>query len=69
MSRASFSADEVAAMHDVSASHIRKMVAAGTLAKVPNLGRTVRIPLVAIEAVFGPVPDRVLASFDGEAAA
>lgn len=69
MSRASFTADEVAAMHNVSPSHIRKLIAAGTLAKVPNLGRAIRVPLTAIESVFGPVPDRVLASFDGEAAA
>lgn len=55
--RASFTADEVAAMHGVSASLIRKMVARGELARVPNLGNRVRIPYAEVVAKFGPLPD------------
>lgn len=58
--RASFSADEVAQMHGVSASKIRKMVANGDLARVPHLGRTVRIPYAEVIDKFGPLPDHVL---------
>ena len=43
--RYSLTADQVAEMHGVSASLIRKMVARGELARVPNLGNRVRIPL------------------------
>jgi excisionase family DNA binding protein len=65
--RASFSADEVAAMHNISASKIRKLVAAGELAKVPHLGRTIRIPYSEVVAKFGPVPDHVLEHLGGAA--
>lgn len=60
MTRASFSADEVAAMHNVSASKIRKMVANGELARVPHLGRTVRIPYAEVVDKFGELPAHVL---------
>lgn len=60
MTRASFTADEVAAMHNISASKVRKMVAAGELARVPHLGRTIRIPFQAVVDTFGPLPDHVL---------
>ena len=67
MTRASFTADEVAQMHGVSASKIRKMVANGDLARVPHLGRTVRIPYQAVVDTFGELPDHVLESMGGAA--
>ena len=66
--RASFSPEEIADMHGVAASTIRKKVQAGVVAKVPNLGRTVRIAIDEVEAKFGPIPEHVLRWFEENAA-
>ncbi len=65
--RASFSAEEIALMHGVSPSKVRKLVASGVVARVPNLGRCVRIPYAEAEAKFGPIPAHVLEQLAGVA--
>ncbi|WP_133868565.1 tyrosine-type recombinase/integrase [Ilumatobacter fluminis] len=54
--KASYTADEVAQMHGVSASLIRKMVARGELARAPGFRHAVRIPHTELVAKFGPLP-------------
>ncbi len=52
-----YTVDEAAALIGVSASRIRAIVEAGTLPRVPGLGRSVRIPSRALfELVGEPVP-------------
>lgn len=62
--RASFSPDEVAAMHGISGATVRRAVNAGRVARVPNCGRAIRIAFAEVEAQFGPIPERVLAQYD-----
>lgn len=43
---------EVADMLNVSPSHIRRLIANGTLNKVPHTGRSVRIAAGEVDRVF-----------------
>lgn len=60
--RAAFSADEVAEMYGISESLVRQMTRDGRLAKVPHLGRTIRISWTELERVLGPLPEQAVAS-------
>jgi excisionase family DNA binding protein len=44
---------EVAEVLQVSENHVREMVHRGDLPKVPHMGRVVRIPRHAVEALVG----------------
>lgn len=61
------SVQETADLLGVSERHVRTLVENGTLAKVPHLGRAVRIPRIVVEALVAsastasvfPTPHRV----------
>lgn len=59
--RAAFNVAEVAALYGISQAHVRRLVRAGTLNKVPHLGDAVRISWDELERVFGPLPKGVAA--------
>ena len=52
-----YSVDEVAAMLGLHANTVRNMVKAGSLKRIPNTGRTIRIAATELEAVFGVTLD------------
>ncbi len=56
MTRAAYTAQEVAAMYGVSDSHIRRLLRSGTLNRVPHMGARVVISPDELERVFGPLP-------------
>jgi excisionase family DNA binding protein len=56
MMRAAYGVPEVAEMFGISDGHIRNLVKAGTLQRVPHLGRRVLIAHTELERVFGPIP-------------
>jgi excisionase family DNA binding protein len=54
--RAAYTVPEVAGMYGISESHVRRLIKAGTLAKVPHMGVVVRISPDELARVFGPLP-------------
>lgn len=71
------SVQETADLLGVSERHVRTLIGNGTLVRVPHLGRAVRIPRIAVEALVasampspaGPTPHRDPAAGEGIGAA
>lgn len=57
MTRVAFTVQEVADLYGVSNAHVRNLIRAGTLNKVPHLGHSVRVSWDELERVFGPLPE------------
>ncbi len=53
MTRVAYTADEVAEMLGLHSNTVRNMVKSGTLKRVPNTGRVIRIAATELESVFG----------------
>jgi hypothetical protein len=57
MTRAAYTVPQIAEMYgDVSQGHIRNLVKAGILQRVPHMGRRVLVAHMELERVFGPIP-------------